>query len=239
VPETPACTRDRHQLASHIDSSAGRTQAFIVRPVLPAPPWIEDSIKRPRSRASASPEHERVVRQDGIVDTAFYDKMSNQWREEQSRCQRKINRLQEADKSYLDEGVQILELAGNAQRLFESQESRQKRRRLNFLLSNCSWEDGEVVATFRQPFDLLAEANAIAADRKASATAISAKTEIWLPDLGSNQGPADQQFDFRGTYSTPRPALTRQGPPNDALFVTHADTIAMNVCYNVVHEGGC
>jgi hypothetical protein len=28
---------------------------------------------------------------------------------------------------------------------------------LNFLLSNCTWEDGDVVATFRQPFDLLAE----------------------------------------------------------------------------------
>jgi site-specific DNA recombinase len=28
---------------------------------------------------------------------------------------------------------------------------------LNFVLSNCTWEDGEVVATFRQPFDLLRE----------------------------------------------------------------------------------
>jgi hypothetical protein len=26
------------------------------------------------------------------------------------------------------------------------------RRLLNFLLSNCTWEDGTVVATFRQPF---------------------------------------------------------------------------------------
>jgi hypothetical protein len=44
--------------------------------------------------------------------------------------------------------VQILELARNAQRLFERQEPRQKRRLLNFVLSNCTWEDGEVVATF-------------------------------------------------------------------------------------------
>ena len=64
---------------------------------------------------------------------------------------------EKAEQSYMDEGVQILELAQNAQRLFEQQEPRQKRRLLNFLLSNCSWEDGEVVATFRQPFDLLAE----------------------------------------------------------------------------------
>ena len=132
-----------------------------------------------------------VDKLDGIVEAAFYDKMSNQWREEQNRCQREIDRLQTANQSYMDEGVQILELASNAQKLFESQEPRQKRRLLNFLLSNCSWEDGEVVATFRQPFDLLAETTAIAAARKATTTAFSTKTEIWLPDLGSNQGQND------------------------------------------------
>jgi site-specific DNA recombinase len=34
--------------------------------------------------------------------------------------------------------VQILELARNAQCLFEPQEPRQKRRLLNFVLSNCT-----------------------------------------------------------------------------------------------------
>ena len=86
--------------------------------------------------------------------------MSNQWREEQNRCQREIERHQNADKSYMDEGVALLELARNAQRLFAKQEPREKRRLLNFVLSNCTWEDGEVVATFRQPFDLLAETTA-------------------------------------------------------------------------------
>ena len=94
-----------------------------------------------------------VDKLDGLVDAAFFDKMSNQWREEQNRCQREIERHQNADKSYMDEGVALLELARNAQRLFAKQEPREKRRLLNFVLSNCTWEDGEVVATFRQPFD--------------------------------------------------------------------------------------
>jgi len=171
--------------------------------------WVRDALHA--SHADQRREHEEAIKGhqaeykrlddriramyvdklDGIVEAAFYDKMSNQWREEQSRCQREIDRLQTANQSYMDEGVQILELASNAQTLFESQEPRQKRRLLNFLLSNCSWEDGEVVATFRQPFDLLAETNAIAASQKPTAAAYSAKTEIWLPDLGSNQGPTD------------------------------------------------
>ena len=128
-----------------------------------------------------------VDKLDGLIDTAFFDKMSNQWREEQNRCQREIDRQQSAEQSYMDEGVQILELARNAQRLFERQEPRQKRRLLNFVLSNCTWEDGEVVATFRQPFDLLSETTAIAASHGAGNMANSAKSEIWLGDLDSNQ----------------------------------------------------
>ncbi|MGB8277851.1 MAG: hypothetical protein WCF20_07975 [Methylovirgula sp.] len=128
-----------------------------------------------------------VDKLDGLVDTAFFEKMSNQWRDEQNRCQREIDRHQEADKSYMDEGVQLLELARNAQRLFAKQEPREKRRLLDFVLSNCTWEDGEVVATFRQPFDMLAETTAIAARCTADESAKSPKNEIWLGDLDSNQ----------------------------------------------------
>jgi site-specific DNA recombinase len=128
-----------------------------------------------------------VDKLDGVVDTGFFEKMSNQWREEQTRCQREIDRHQNADKSYMEEGVQLLELARNAQRLFERQEPREKRRLLNFVLSNCTWDDGEVVATFRQPFDLLAETAAVAVHQEAVDTGNSSKSEIWLGNLDSNQ----------------------------------------------------
>ncbi len=145
----------------------------------------EESIKR------LQVEHKRlqerinamyVDKLDGRVDATFFDKMSAEWRDEQNRCLREIERHQSAEKSYMDEGVQILELAQNAKRLFERQGPREKRRLLNFVLSNCSWEDGEVVATFRQPFDLLAETTAIAMRRATATDGKSAKSEIWLGD---------------------------------------------------------
>ena len=86
----------------------------------------------------------------------------------------------------MDEGVRILELARNAQVLFERQPAREKRRLLNFLLSNCTWEDGEVVAIFRQPFDLLAETNTAVARIKAGNGGNSSKNEIWLQSPLSN-----------------------------------------------------
>jgi len=57
---------------------------------------------------------------------------------------------------------------------------------LNFLLSNCTWDDGEVVATLRDPFDLLAKTNLSDVDVSTSGSGNSAKTEIWLGNQDSN-----------------------------------------------------
>ena len=75
---------------------------------------------------------------DGRIGGDFYDQMAGQWREKQTRCLREIERHESAEQSYMDEGIQILELARDAQRLFERQEPREKRRLLNFVLSNCT-----------------------------------------------------------------------------------------------------
>lgn len=150
----------------------------------------EEAIKRHQS------EHKRlqerinsmyVDKLDGLVDAAFFNKMSNQWRNEQLVCLEEIERHQNAEKSYMDEGVQLLELARNAQDLFASQEPREKRRLLSFLVSNCKWADGQLNATLRQPFDMLAETSVAAPHAEALDGAHSAKNGIWLGDLDSNQ----------------------------------------------------
>ena len=143
----------------------------------------EEAIKRLQAehrRLGARISAMYVDKLDGKIGGDFFDKMAGEWREEQRRLQRDIDRHEEAEQSYMDEGIRILELARNAQALFERQSAREKRRLLNFVLSNCSWEDGEVVATFRQPFGLLAETTAIAARSSTGSGGKSAKSEIWL-----------------------------------------------------------
>ena len=115
--------------------------------------------------------------------------MSAEWRAEQDRYLREIERHQAADQSYLEEGVRLLELARNAQRLFEKQHQRERRRLLNFVVSNCTWKNGELIANLRQPFDLLAETTALAALAAAGKSPNLAKTEIWLPGTDSNHRP--------------------------------------------------
>jgi site-specific DNA recombinase len=131
-----------------------------------------------------------VDKLDGRVDATFYERMSTSWREEQTRCLREIEQHQAANKSYMDEGVRLLELAWNARRLFERQEPREKRRLLNFLVSNCSWKGGELTATLRQPFDLLAETTLAVEKGRAAGGIANGPSQIWLPGPDSNQRPS-------------------------------------------------
>ena len=160
--------------------------------------WVRESLRA--SHTDERREHEEAIRRlqaehkrlgdrinamyldklDGRIDGAFFDKMSAQWRADQARCGREIALHESAEQSYMDEGIQILELARDAQKLFERQQPREKRRLLNFVLSNCSWKDGEVVATFRQPFDLLAQTTATATRNEMGLDSKSTKSEIWL-----------------------------------------------------------
>lgn len=98
-----------------------------------------------------------VDKLDGTVTDDFYRRMAVQWRDELDRCQRDLARHQEASNDYMDEGVALLTLARKAHRLFESSNGVEKRRLLNFVLSNCTWKHSELTADYRQPFDLLAE----------------------------------------------------------------------------------
>ena len=80
-----------------------------------------------------------------------------EWQAEQDRCLCDIERHQGAERSYLEEGVRFIEQVQNAWRLFEKQNSRDKRHLPKFLVSNCASMDGKLSATLKQLFDLIRE----------------------------------------------------------------------------------
>ena len=69
-----------------------------------------------------------------------------------------INDYRVANQGHIEEGISLLELAQRASTLFEKQPAAEKRRLLDFVVSNSTWKDGELAAEYRQPFDLLADA---------------------------------------------------------------------------------
>jgi site-specific DNA recombinase len=94
---------------------------------------------------------------EGKITEEFWSKKSEQWREEQSRILSKLKWHQSANKSYFDEGIKILELANKAYFLYQKAEVQEKRKLLNYILSNCQVTNGTLYPTYRKPFDLIAE----------------------------------------------------------------------------------
>jgi site-specific DNA recombinase len=123
-----------------------------------------------------------VDKLDGRITADFFDTKSAEWRAEQEECIASIKRLRSTDRSYIEDGIRILELAKNARNLFDQQGAAEKRKLLDFVVSNSTWRDGKLASTYRQPFDLIAET----ALRSTSIEVVKgleiAKSEIWLGD---------------------------------------------------------
>jgi site-specific DNA recombinase len=130
-----------------------------------------------------------VDKLDGTISQQFFDQKSSEWRSEQADILRKIEQHQHANQTYLDEGVRLLELAQRATNLYERQEMREKRRLLDFVFSNSTWQDGCLIPAYRKPFDMLAITNEAYHKEKAASGASDGLFTLWLPGPDSNQRP--------------------------------------------------
>jgi hypothetical protein len=69
----------------------------------------EETIRRHQAEYKRLDErvHAMYDKLDGLVDAAFFERMSNQWREEQNRCLREIEQLQVVDRSFTRQTAQL------------------------------------------------------------------------------------------------------------------------------------
>jgi site-specific DNA recombinase len=123
---------------------------------------------------------------DGRIAADFFDRKAVEWRKEQSRLEQEVHAHRNANRNYIDEGVRLLDLAQRASALFEKQPPREKRRLLDFVLSNCQWKNGELMTQYRQPFDLLAGSINANSALIAAGSIKTAGNENWLPGMDSN-----------------------------------------------------
>ncbi len=131
-----------------------------------------------------------VDKLDGRITGSYYDQKSRDWREEQDSILRKIEKHQNANHAYLDEGIRILELSQRAVVLYEKQEMAEKRRLLNFVFSNSIWKDGQLHPNYRKPFDMIASADIAYQKETAFSPQKNDLFEIWLPGTDSNRQPS-------------------------------------------------
>jgi len=96
---------------------------------------------------------------DGKVSHEYFDRQSEEWRDEQSKLSAEMAAHQNANVNYIDSGVRILELAQRAEMLYGNQTLHEKRRILRFVFSNSAWKDGRLEPAYKKPFDFLMENN--------------------------------------------------------------------------------
>ncbi len=132
-----------------------------------------------------------VDKLEGRIDREFFERMAGDWRVEQQKCLALIGDHQNANQTYMSEGIRLLELAQRAGFLFRQQQRAEKRQLIGFVLSNCTWKDGQLTAEYRQPFDLLAKNVSALGAEKLSRSAKSRDFDNWLPGTDSNRRPSD------------------------------------------------
>lgn len=150
------------------------------------------SLQRDYARLQHRLDQMYVDKLDGKVPLDFYDKKSAEWRYEQAEIHRKMEKHDNADDAYMDEGIKILELSNRAWELYQKQEMTEKRELLNFVFSNSTWACGKLSPTYRKPFDLISEMVEFQKEEEArTGTKFdkNASNKNWLPRVDSNHEP--------------------------------------------------
>jgi site-specific DNA recombinase len=148
-----------------------------------------------------------VDKLDGRISAAFFDRKAAEWRAEQDRIQSALAGHQQANRSYLDSGVRLLELASRASEMFKAQPPEARQELLKFVVSNSTWRGGQLSISYRQPFDLIlkcaGETRKLARAPDDNRT-IEGHFEKWSGSRDSNPGPLGPQPSALPGCATPR-----------------------------------
>ena len=92
---------------------------------------------------------------DGLEE--FWGECSAQWEAERQRIAERLARHEKADSAYLDLGVRLVDVAGQAAELYEKYGLLERRGFLASILHNVTLRDGIVTAEYRPAFRVLAQ----------------------------------------------------------------------------------
>ncbi len=123
-----------------------------------------------------------VDKLDGNLSDAYFEEKSTEWRKEQADTRRKIEVHEQANQSYIEESVQLLELADKSYDLYPAQCPEEQRRLRNCVASHATWGNGSLALVYRPPFDLIAHSNREYANKHKGSDDFEAKNKTGSPD---------------------------------------------------------
>ncbi len=105
---------------------------------------------------------------EGRVDLETYDRKRSLWKHEQDRLQREVRQQVASEQTYIESGIELLELAQEAHAQFVTRTPLEKRRLLSFMVSNSVWKDGTLRVSLKEPFQSIALMSAEVQSAKAA-----------------------------------------------------------------------
>ena len=124
---------------------------------------------------------------DKVISPEFFAAKSQEWQAKLTDLCAQIDRHCSAH-SYINEGIEFLELSRRAMERYKECESAEKRRILNLVLSNSLWMNA-TFTPYRQPFDLLAVRNGESGSKIAPSGTGEGDFDKWWSQGESNSWP--------------------------------------------------
>lgn len=123
---------------------------------------------------------------DGTITKEFFLEKQEEYKLRQQDIKQEIQEHEDADKNYIELGIQLVEILQSTLKLYDKATIEQKRKIINFIGSNFSYENGKLDIEFRQPFNIIIDTNMKFGTKKAANCDVSGESPLWWAQEESN-----------------------------------------------------
>ena len=146
-------------------------------------------------------------RLNGHIDVIHYEKKTKELIERQQRIAGDIKRLGNANQSYFEAGIQLLEVAQRAKEIFLEREGQERQRFLKLLFAKAHWKHRTLTIEFDNPFNLIALSNSKTLTGVSKKADKEEQTKIWRRERDSNPRYLAVNLISSQAHSTTLPSL--------------------------------
>jgi site-specific DNA recombinase len=150
-------------------------------------------------RIQARTETMYLDKLDGCITQEFFDKQAGQMRSEQDALLRKIQDIQKAAPTPVDQAIDMMGFMSRASALFLEQPAAEQRRLLQVVVDKADWKNGTLRTSLVEPFEILRHSNRESSRKENEnegsgrdlEVGSSGRIRTYNPSVNSHTGPTD------------------------------------------------
>jgi len=140
-----------------------------------------DDLRRQMTKLENRLSQAYIDKIDGLISEDAWKQLHERFSIELGDIKRRLDSQTSANLDYYEQCAMILEFAQDAHTQYLAQNDSEKRKLLDFVLSNCLVKGAEFIPVYRQPFDLLADYNQREDKKRRQSGGKSPSHQLWRP----------------------------------------------------------